>query len=670
MSIPADALYMEASVKSPRVSPDGSHVAYIKITLDKTQKVQHRSLVVYDCERDEHTQLTRTSSNPTQPKWSPSGDLIAFIASMEPSVKIRGNEQHTSTGPTPQVWAYDIHRSGDPRQLTDFPQGVHEFDWGETDSRLVVSARDVESTSEDPSCDRSDVIVTEQLHYKSNDAGWMDGRTSKLFVVATDTHEIRPINGTNGGGISETTVGLQPAIRPGEPEIGFVSNCADRPQTSLSLDVSIVNLNQQAVRRVTSNGSKSAQLRWSPDGRFLAYNVEPVSDPYELDSLVVFDTQLDSIHRPLASLGRSVVFEQPPQWIGPERLVTRYYDEGSVCLADIRFRDGEFDVSPLSFREYDEWTVGEISMTDALGAFVLTNPTSGTDLFVNRDPEWERCLDVERQTTVNAELVENYGNRFPSVYQTTTKVQDVAVESIIYTPPDFDPEAPTPHPTLISIPGGPHSCEFPRYHFDWLFWTSRGYLVVRPNYRGSTSYGQEFNKSIQGDWGTKESEDIVCVVDNLVSLGWADPEAVLLQGFSYGALIGSFTVARSDRFAAAALEHGNYDYRSCYGTSDYHGFLEATLGLPWEDHEAYERSSLGREVGNIETPTLLVAGGEDFRSPMSQSEQLYTALRRQDVPARLLVYARDAHGVSTNRREHRLTQLEQWYERFLPATQE
>jgi dipeptidyl aminopeptidase/acylaminoacyl peptidase len=563
-----------------------------------------------------------------------------------------------------------MRRPGDAHQLTHLPQGVHEFDWGQTDSQLVVSARDIESSPDDPSSDRSDVIVTEQLHYKSDGSGWMDGRTSKLFIVSTDSHETRSIDGTNGGGISETTVGLQPAVRPGRPEVAFVSNRAERPQTSLSLDVSVVNLDQQTVRMVTSDESKSAQLRWSPDGRFLAYNVEPLADPYEPDSLAVFDTELGTVHTPLESLDRSVVFEQPPQWIGSKQLITRYYDGGDTRLADVRFNHGEFAVDSLSFEKYDEWTIGEVSVTDTLGAFVLTSPTSGTDLFVSREPEWGSRLDVERQTTANSELLDTHGDQFPSVYRTTTAVDDMVVESVVYAPPEFDPKAPTPHRTIVSIPGGPLSCELPRYHFDWLFWTSRGYLVVRPNYRGSVSYGRAFAECIRGDWGTKESEDVVSVVEDLISLGWADPESVLLQGFSYGALVGSFALARSDAFAAAALEHGNYDYRSCYGTSDYHGFLETTLGLPWENPEAYERSSLGSAVADINTPTILIAGGEDFRSPMSQSEQLYTALRRRGVPARLLVYARDAHGVSTDRREHRLTKLEQWYERFLPATRE
>ena len=218
--------------------------------------------------------------------------------------------------------------------------------------------------------------------------------------------------------------------------------------------------------------------------------------------------------------------------------------------------------------------------------------------------------------------------------------------------------------------GGPIAYDAPRFRFDDLLFTNRGYAVLRPNYRGSSSYGRAFSEAIRGDWGPRETEDVLAGVDHLVERGWADPDRLFVTGFSYGGMATAYVVAASDRFAAAAAEHGVYDYRSTFGTDDEHTWWEADFGLPWEEPEAYDRASSITDVGDIDTPLLVTAGGEDWRCPPTQAEQLYVSVRKRGVPAKLFVYPDEHHGIGRpDRTVHRLQTITRWFEQHDPCAE-
>ena len=191
-----------------------------------------------------------------------------------------------------------------------------------------------------------------------------------------------------------------------------------------------------------------------------------------------------------------------------------------------------------------------------------------------------------------------------------------------------------------------------------------------PNYRGGTSYGREFASALVGAWGSVEVDDLVAAVESLVDRGWADPDRVFGRGFSYGGIAQGYLVTRTDVLTAAAPEHGVYDLRADYGTGDSHTWLDRDYGgPPWEVPEAYEASSSIADAGAIDTPVLVTAGGQDWRCPPTQSEQLYVAAKKQGVDAKLVVYPDEHHDIGDpDRAVHRLEQLEAWYETHDPAT--
>ena len=221
---------------------------------------------------------------------------------------------------------------------------------------------------------------------------------------------------------------------------------------------------------------------------------------------------------------------------------------------------------------------------------------------------------------------------------------------------------------MVSIHGGPISYDSPEFSFEYGVLASRGYVVLCPNYRGGTSYGRAFAEELYGQWGSVEVEDIVAGIEHFVERGWANPDRVFGRGFSYGGIAQGYLVTQTDVLTAAAPEHGIYDLRSAFGTDDSHVRVEAEFGLPWENEEGFRASSSITQAGNIDTPLLVTAGGEDWRCPPSQSEQLYVAARKQGVEAKLLVYPDEHHNVGDpDRAIHRLEQLTAWYERHDPA---
>ncbi|MFC6753744.1 alpha/beta hydrolase family protein, partial [Halorubrum tibetense] len=256
----------------------------------------------------------------------------------------------------------------------------------------------------------------------------------------------------------------------------------------------------------------------------------------------------------------------------------------------------------------------------------------------------------------------------PEVERVTWESEGWALDGVVYHDPEVDPTD-GPHPLVVAIHGGPISYDEPVFSFAHAALTSRGYVVFRPNYRGGSSRGRAFSEELRGAWGTAEVTDIAAGLESLVDRGVADPDRVFGYGFSYGGIAQGFLVTQEpDLFTAAAPEHGIYDLRSAFGTDDTHVWIENEYGLPWEEPEAFDASSAILDAGAIETPLLVMAGGNDWRCPPTQSEQLYVAAKKGGTDAKLVVYPEEHHNIGDpDRAIHRLESILDWYETHDPA---
>ncbi|AFK18673.1 S9 family peptidase [Haloferax mediterranei ATCC 33500] len=704
-NVPFEALNDLSLPTDVTVSPDGDRIAFtvVESAPDEDERPTSLYVVPTDGSREPH-RLTRLPGA-SSPKWSPDGNRLAFIATREKDVERRVGRQddedaedeadadgdetvdkdrddgdesdETDAGsnndePKSQVWCFDLELGGDPTQHTDFDEGVSEFDWSPDGDRLVVSARDPTEEEQEYLEQRKDggPIETERLQHKINGVGWTDTVTTYLFVVDIETGETNRLDEAAAAGAFADQGGLQPAWGPND-RIAYVTSDADNPDDTLVQDVFVTDPDGSNIEKVTTGDSALGAPKWSPDGTRIAFVGDDPENFYLPREIYVADLGSDEIRSVSASLDRTVTWNSQPQWASDDELYTLIADEGKsrVVRLDPYADDPErvFDVQG----DYRGFQL--LSIAGGHAGVRVSDPNDGWDIYglslddIDATDETEAESFV-RLSALNTEVTDEY--EMPQTKRVTFESDGWEVEGIVYAPADFDFDNPDPLPTVVAIHGGPMAYDEPEFRFEHPVFTSRGYLVFRPNYRGGTSYGREFADELHGQWGTVEVDDIVAGVESLADRGWTDPDRVFGYGFSYGGIAQGFLVTQTDLLTAAVPEHGIYDQRSAYGTDDNRLWKEYEHGRPWEDPDSLDAASSITDADNIDTPLLVMAGGQDWRCPPTQSEQLYVAAKAQGVDAKLVVYPDEHHAVTKpERATHRLEQILDWYERHDPAVE-
>ena len=660
------------------VSPDGERVAFVATEFNLEDDARHNSVFVApaDGSRDPH-RLSRIA-DVHSPQWGPGGDRLAVVATRADDIElaVETTSETTADGtstddePAPQVWLYDLKMGGDARQITDRKDGVDEFDWAPDGDRIVVAAED----PTDEECEYREELAeegpieTRRLQHKYDGSGWLDTVTSYLFVVDIESRESFRIDEAYGAGASEPATGLSPAWSPDGDRIAFVSNRTERPDNSQAMDVYTVRPDGTGLERHTDTILRCSELIWSPDGHRLAFYGRVSGDMYEPTDIYVTEpatTDPDAYWSVADSLDRPTGRGGPLVWTDEETLVTAVGDEGLTRL--VRF-DATADDPERVFEAQGQYrTISTMGGTSDRLALVVSDPSEGADVYTLTVEDLDAGTDAEdplvRLTESDISLFERYDP--PRGERITFENDGEQIEAIVYTPAGFDPETDDPLPAIASIHGGPVSYDAPQHSFSYLHWTNQDYVVIRTNYRGSSSYGKSFSEAISGEWGAREPFDVVAGVDAIVDRGWADPERLFVTGFSYGGVTTAFVLTEFDRFRAGAAEHGIYDRYTYFGTGDSHNRMEADFGLPWEDEETYRSISSITEVGAIDTPLLITAGGEDWRCPPTQAEQLYVSVKKQGVPAKLVVYPNENHAITNPKRAiHRIETINEWFGEF------
>ncbi|MGM0447608.1 MAG: S9 family peptidase [Methanobacteriota archaeon] len=699
--LPLDAYYDLTQVGEVAVSPTGDRVAFTATEYDQAADEAVASLFVAPTDGSREPHRLTSASGASAPTWGPDGDRLAFVAARERDAENRvgwqdRDEEQTdreeaeseSDGeddkaeddkprgngdeePKPQVWMFDLALGGDAHQVTERDEGVAGFDWSPDGDRLVIESRDPtdeESGYLDQVREEGGPIETTRLQHKVNGAGWTDDVTRYLFVVDLDDPERDPrrLDDAYGGGAFEDLAGMDPTWGP-DGRIAFTSCRLDHPDDTTVRDLYAVSPDGGDAERLTGGDLSHCAPAWRPHGDGIATVASDPDDPPAPAEVYLVGESGAEIASLTADLDRTVARGGGPVWVDGA-LYVRIADESSTRLARVE-TDGtaervfEAQGRDRSMAGFDVADDGSTAVT------VLSEPESGTDLYAIDVDDLDATAEPDsfrRLTRVNESLVDEFA--MPTAERVEWESEGWTLDGVLYHDPDVDPED-GDHPLVVAIHGGPMSYDEPVFSFDHAALTSRGYLVFRPNYRGGTSRGREFTAELSGKWGTAEVDDIAAGVASLAERGWIDPDRVFGHGFSYGGIAQGFLVTQEPGLlTAAAPEHGIYDLRSAFGTDDTHVWLEAEFGLPWENPEAYDASTAVLDAGNIETPLLVMAGGEDWRCPPSQSEQLYVAARKQGIDAELVVYPDEHHNIGDpDRAIHRLEKILDWYETHDPA---
>jgi len=687
--VPED-IYEYTRLTEVAVSPDGERVAFVAHEFDPDEDRRRGGLFVApsDGSRPAH-RLTR-ASDANSPTWGPEGERLGFVAARERDAELdvgpsdegegddekgedgeadgAGGDGNGDEGPRSQVWVFDLERGGDARQVTDREEGVRGFDWGPEGDRIVVDARDPTEEQAERLEERRDdgPIEIERLQHKADGVGWLDDVTSYLFVVDVETREPTRLDDAYAAGAFEPLTGLQPAWGP-NGRIAFVSDHGEDPDDSGRYDLFTVDPDGSDKRRLSEGEVLCSAPAWSPDGERLACVVRSPPANWYRPAEVYVAAEGERFESLSAELDRTVSLLGFPFWTDESTVLAPVGDGGRTRLVRCHAEPGGRPAERVFEAQGESRTLTFVDGSPGAVVGALAASDEPADLHaVDVDAEGDATTRI---TALNEEFVAD--RELPDHRRLTFDTGDgETMEAIAFLPSGFDPGAPDPHPTVAWVHGGPMSYDAPRFTLPRGVFCDAGYVVLCVNYRGSSSYGREFCETLRGSRGDLETADVTRGVEGLVDRGWADPDRLFITGFSYGGITTAHVVARDDRFAAAAAEHGIYDFYSNFGTDDNHLWHEDEFGLPWENVDTYRGISSITRVGDIETPLLVTAGEEDWRCPPTQAEQLYVSVRKRGVPAKLVVHQDEHHDVGDPERAiHRLETLLDWFERHDPTVE-
>jgi len=686
--LPLESYYDVTLLSDVALSPDGTRVAFTATEYDDEDDESHSSLFTVPTDGSaEPYRLTR-ASDAGSPKWSPDGSKLGFVAARDEDVEVsieRSEDEAAETestdegdetdeeeagtggeGPTPQLWVFDLERGGDARQITDRDEGVNDFDWAPDGERVVIASRDPTDEQAEYLQERRDEdgpIEIDRLQHKYDGKGWLDDVTMYLFVVDIDTRDERRLDEAYARGAGAVRSGPDPTWSPTGDRIAFNSYRGENPDDTNVQDVYTISPDGEELTKITDGDVAAQRLAWNDDGSKLAFVSRQPDNWYVPTELYVADVEDATYQSISASLDRTMAWGGPPQWVDDETIVALIGDEGRTRFCEF---DATVDDPDRIFeRQSEDESIIGLDIEAGTVATIVTDPKQGRDLHVmdvgDLDGGRGEPEPMTRLTATNEDLLETYEQ--PEIHRLTFESDGgTEVEALAVAPPDFDPNDPDPRPLVLNIHGGPMTYDQPRWTFQDGVFTTRNYIVLKVNYRGSTSYGRDFCEALKGAWNSVEVEDLLAGVEALVDRGWADSDHLFVTGFSQGGVNTAFVLTRDDPFTAAAAEHGVYDARSAFGTDDSHNWWEADYGMPWENPEGYDSASSITDADKIDTPLLLTAGEEDWRCPVTQAEQLYVAVKKQDIPARLVVYTGENHNVGApDRAIHRFEELTEWF---------
>ena len=635
------------SLSDPHLSPDAKLAAYVVTKVDRAQN--RRSSSIWLVATDGATpprQFTTSPQSANFPRWSPDGQSLAFLSSRP--------GPDTTTGEQPRSQIYLLSMSGgEARRITNFKNGVSGFQWSPDGTQLVVITRTGPSDSRPESKERSDVRHYKHSSYKFNDTGWFDDRRTHFWIVDLKTGNTKQLTEGNDWNDSD------PQWSPDGTRIAFVSNRTGREfDGDRNSDVWVIPATGGSLIKISDHSESDGSPRWSPDGKTIAFTGQVRERDHPKIWLapasggqpsVLAATDLDLIPGGLewSSHGKAIYFETGVKGeyqlfrVDLDKKSTEQISSGSRAVRNAEFNQRSnlriFTVN--DFKHLDDLYVSEISGSHERK---LTNLN---------DSLWKQLqlADVERFTYKSAD--------------------DWDVDGFLVKPLGW--QTGKKYPLILSVHGGPAG----QYGVDWYHefqvYAAQGYAVLFTNPRGSTGYGQKFERGIFGEWGGKDYVDVMNGVDAaLKRCPWIDTERMGVTGGSYGGYMTNWIVGHTDRFKAAVTLRSVVNFISDEGTRDgAYGHADDFGGDLFEKFDLYWDRSPLKYAKNVKTPTLILHSDNDFRVPLEQGEQWFRALRHFGVTTEIVMFPRENHNLTrTGEPRHLVESLNwqlYWFDRFL-----
>ena len=622
-------LWSLGRVGAPALSPDGRRVAYPVTSYNlETLRSKTDILVVPTAGGSALPLAVTEKGSNSAPAWSPDGSQLAFVSSRDGAAQVY---VMPATG-------------GDARAVSKVPDGAGGPLVWSRDGRKILFSSAVAPAGDSLAtrlaritAGKSQAKVYDELSYRHWDE-WEDGQRSHVFVLDVATGEAKDVT---AGAYDTPPIALEGFqdydISPDGSEVAFVRNTDNPTMVGTGNDVWIVSAGGGEPTRVTSSDANDNSPRYSPDGRYLAYQGMTRAG-FEADrtQLMLYDRRTRQ-HRSLtANLDMSVdYFEWSPDsktiyFLVGDQINHSLFKVAVAGGAPVRITEGSYNSAATVSRDGKTIVVARQSTDKPVELYVLD----------------AKGKTVRQLTHVNDDLLKQLALQ-PAEPFWFSGAEGAKVQGFVVKPPNFDTSK--KYPVVYLIHGGPQGVWADSWSYRWNpnMFAAPGYVVVAVNPRGSTGYGQRFTDEISGDWGGKVYTDLMNGLDYaLATYPFLDGNKVAAAGASYGGYMINWLNGHTNRFKALIQHDGIFNTHSMYGSTEELWFPEWEFGgLPWEKPALYDKWNPAAFAQNWKTPTLVIHGGLDYRVPLEQGLMTFTALRRQGISARFVYFPDEGHWV-------------------------
>lgn len=642
-------LFNLSAATDAQISPDGRLIAYVRKSADIMTDKARSSIWVITVATGEQRPLVTGTGDHFSPRWSPDGRRLAYAS--------------TGEGGAPQLFVrwMDTGQSVRVTGLPDSPQGIAWSPDGTRIAYLMTVPDDgpkLGSAPEKPEGAQwaKPLEIIDKVTYRTDEGGYVKAGFDHIFIVDA-----------NGGAPRQLTFG---AYHDGAPEWtsdgrGILFSAVRKPDwemTVLDSEIYKLDLDSGAVTALTDRNGPDASPVASPDGRSIAYlGFDDHKKGYEQANLYVMSANGGGSRLVAPNLDRGI---NQIEWSADGRAIYAAYEEGgSVTVSRIGL-DGS--VRPVTREAAD----ASYDRPYAGGGFSVAR--NGTIAFTTGS--YDRPTDVALSSGgATRKLTRLNDMSLGSKNLGTLRTLEVSapdggrVPSWLLLPPTYQDGQRVP--MILEIHGGPYAAYGPHFSTDYQLYAAAGYAVLYTNPRGSTGYGQAFADGIEKTYPDSDYADLMAAVDAAIASGAVDPNNLFVTGGSGGGILTAWIVGKTNRFKAAAAQKPVTNWTSMALTSDGTPFFAPYwMGAkPWENYQSYWSRSPLSLMANVKTPTLVVVGASDYRTPVSEAEQLYSALKLQRVPTALVKVPDASHGGIASRPSQsaaKASAIIAWFDRY------
>lgn len=635
----------------PQISPEGNQVIYVRNFADIMTDRRYSNLWIIDIDGSDHRPLTTGHRNDRSPRWSPDGSKLIYVSNKEGSSEVY--IRWIDTGQT--------------ARLTNVQYSPGNIAWA-PDGKMIAFTMFVKSLPSKPAkmpekpegakwADPPKVI--DKMTYRADGSGYQENGFTHIFTLPEDGGTPRQITSGDyhhGGRLQWTTDGSK---------IIFSANRRnDWEYEPADSDLYEISVADGSLRQITKRQGPDSSPVLSADGKKIAYTgYDDRYQGYQVTHLYTMNRDGSSSKMITKSLDRSV---GSPVWSGDGKGVYVSYNDkgnGKVAYATVK---GKVKVLASNLggtsigRPYSS---GSFTVTkDGDIAYTISHPDRPADIAIVN----AKGGTPKKITSLNDDL---FGHKELAEveeiwYKSSHDGRDI--HGWITKPPGFDPKK--KYPLILEIHGGPFANYGNRFSAEIQAFAAAGYVVLYTNPRGSTSYGEEFGNLIHHAYPGDDFFDLMSGVDAVIAKGYIDEKNLFVTGGSGGGVLTAWLVGRTDRFSAAVSAKPVINWYSFVLTADSYGFFIKYWfpDFPWNIPDHYHKRSPLSLVGNVTTPTMLLTGEVDYRTPISESEQYYQALKLRKIDTKLVRIPGASHGIYLRPSQHisKVAEILDWFEKY------